>query len=160
AASRPATTSAMLIAYSSLPTRNSRVPSSGSTSAKLASGAIVAGWHAASSETTGIPGNSRDRPSAITASEASSAAVTGDWSGLIRVRSVEALIARIAAAARDATAVNPSMREVSMAGEMGCSRVGGRRLLQGLQIDKSHYNHKLENARSAPRPACQGLLRF
>ena len=49
--------------------------------------ARAARWPAASSDTTGTPGSTRARPSRITASAAWSAAVTGDWSALVRVSS-------------------------------------------------------------------------
>ena len=53
-----------------------------------------------SSEMTGmLPGSSRARPCQIAASEASSAAVTGDRSGLIRCTTVAGETVRIAAQA-------------------------------------------------------------
>ena len=72
-------TSAMLTVYSGRPATNSRVPSKGSTSRKVDGRALgPPRAAAASSETTATPGSRRARWSRMTASEASSAAVTGE----------------------------------------------------------------------------------
>src|SRR5580704_9823971 len=132
AAGRPSRTRAMLTVNSLVPARNSFVPSSGSTSAKLAPGGIDAGWIFVSSETIGNPGRICDRPLAITASDASSAAVTGEESDLSRVASPEGLIARMTAAAWDARAASASARWASTAGANGCSRIDSLNLLFSL----------------------------
>jgi hypothetical protein len=107
---RPARTSPRLIVNSSRPATNSRVPSTGSTRMNSLPTAPVAARAWASSEMTGTPGSSRATPSMMMASEASSAAVTGDWSALVRVWSALARTARIAAAARDTIVVRSAMR--------------------------------------------------
>ena len=68
------------------------------------------------SETTGVPGSSRERPWRMTTSDASSAAVTGDWSILSRRDRSAGLTARIAAAAWEAIETSPSSRRRSIEG--------------------------------------------
>ena len=80
----PSSTSAILTAYSSRPASNSRVPSSGSTRRKRLPRLLVGRWPVASSEITGRPGRKRAKPSRITRSAASSAAVTGERSAFSR----------------------------------------------------------------------------
>src|SRR5436190_1059631 len=113
AASTPATgvsfsISAMLTVNSSRPARNSRVPSSGSTMRKRPPSPSTGRLPVASSDTTGTPGMSLASPARMTVSEASSAAVTGEESGLRRWFRSICGTARIAAAAREAISVRPS----------------------------------------------------
>ena len=81
---RPARTRPRLIVNSSRPATSSRVPSTGSTRMNSSSDRPAGRAGVASSEMTGTPGSSRATPSRMMASEASSAAVTGDWSALVR----------------------------------------------------------------------------
>src|SRR5262249_16769027 len=85
-----------------------RVPSRGSTRTKLSGTHAGHARLAASSDTTEVPGSTRASPSRITASAASSAAVTGERSALVRASRARGPAARMAAAAADAMVVSSS----------------------------------------------------
>ena len=123
----PSATTATLTVNSSRPARNSRVPSSGST--RMNTGCAAGTWPAAtaSSDTTGISGASRARPARITASAASSAMVTGDWSALRRAPLSRGSTATMAAAACDTMPVKSSRRALSISMSVAGSRSSGTR---------------------------------
>src|SRR5207248_4152898 len=68
----------------------------------------------------GRPGNSCETASMITASAASSAAVTGDISALLRAPSPPAAAAKTASAARETIVVNSSSSRARSAAAMLC----------------------------------------
>src|SRR5262249_53342211 len=69
-------------------------------------------------ETTGTAGKSRATPCRITASDASSAAVTGDWSAFIRRTTVAGETAAISAQARATIVVKSSRSCAAWAGRI------------------------------------------
>ena len=105
---KPFVTMATLTVNSSRPARNSLVPSSGSTITKLGSRFAAAARPTLSSAITVMPGSRRETPSTMTASDATSAAVTGERSFLMCRSTDENGVASVAAAARETISVSAS----------------------------------------------------
>ena len=134
----PLSTSAMLTVNSSRPARNSRVPSSGSTTKKRSRETLhrpVAGCLLRHDLDAGMNAAS---PLRMIASEASSAAVTGEESGFSRAFRSGRGTARIAAAAREAISVRPSSSPTISDGSVQLHRTSARRHFGINGRDLSH----------------------
>ena len=143
---RPSVTSAMLTVNSSRPASNSRVPSSGSTRMKrpprapaACAGRLLRHHRHA--------GQQPRKPSRMTASAASSAAVTGERSALARASSAPARTARIAAAAARHDA--PSVRRAAPRRELDVHGVPASRCslqLSPWQAERRGVSHRRARA--------------
>src|SRR5271166_6631296 len=98
-AMRPSRTRPTLTTNSSLPSVNSRVPSSGSTSQNAGAGAVMRPAATSSSAITGTSGVAPRSPATMIASAARSASVTGDRSSFRSTAKPRERTARIAAPA-------------------------------------------------------------